>query len=145
MIGEKERPLLLKDEPSIWSTEPLRYNIGKRNGLDLFPKFQMQFDTDQTERALKRDIAWSLCGVLNDEALPLLGSQTFFNKLVSNTKYEAVVQEYRPVNPHPPDYPICKEHLDYLLEVIDELEIPFIYVPADEMVYSKLCEIFWKK
>ena len=60
MIGEKERLLLLKDEPSIWNTESLPYNIGKRNGLDLFPKFQMQFDTDQTQQALKRDITWSL-------------------------------------------------------------------------------------
>ena len=59
-------------------------------------------------------------------------------------KYEAVVQEYLLVNPHPPDYPICKEYLDFLLDVIDELEIPFIYVHADEMVYSKLCEILCK-
>ena len=64
MIGEHERPLLLEDEPGIWSTEPLPYNIGKRNDPDLFPKFQMQFDTDQTELALKKDTAWSLCGVL---------------------------------------------------------------------------------
>ena len=54
----------------------------------------MQFDTDQTKLALNRDIAWSLCGVLNDENLPLLGSWTFFNKLVSNVEYEAVVQQY---------------------------------------------------
>ena len=73
MIGEHERPLLLEDEPGIWSTEPLPYNMEKRNDPDLFPKFQMQFDTDQTELALKKDTAWSLCGVLNDDDLPLLG------------------------------------------------------------------------
>ena len=140
MIGEQERPLLLKDEPSFWSTEPLPYNIGKRSGPHLFLKFQKQFDTDQNELALKRDIAWSLCGVLNDDHLPLLGSWTFFNKLVSNMKYEAIVQEHLPVNPHLLDYPTCKEYLDFLLEVSDELEIPFIYVHSDEMVYSKL----WK-
>ena len=121
MIRKQERPLLLKDEPSIWSTGPLLYNIGKRNARDLFSKFQMHFDTDQTELALKREIAWSLCGVLNDDDLSLLGSWTFFNKLVSNMKYEAVVQEYLLVNPHPPDYPICKEYLDFLLEIIDGL------------------------
>ena len=38
--GQQERPLLLKDEPSIWSTGPLPYNIGKRNGPDLFPSFK---------------------------------------------------------------------------------------------------------
>ena len=80
------------------STEPLAYNIGKHNCPDLFPKFQMLFDTDQTELALKRDIAWSLCGVLNDDDLPLLGSWTFFSKLVSNIKYETVVQKSLPVN-----------------------------------------------
>ena len=37
---------------------------------------------------------WSLCGVLNDENLPLLGSWTFFKKLVSNVEYEAVAQQY---------------------------------------------------
>ena len=104
----------------------------------------MQFDTDQTELALKRDTAWSVWGVLNDDNLLLLGSWKFFNKLVSNTKYEAVVQEYHVVIRHPPDYPICKEYLDFLLEVIDKLKILFIYVHSDEMVYSKLCEILRK-
>ena len=54
-------------------------------------------------------------------------------------KYEAVVQEYLPVNHHPPHYPIYKEYLDFLLEVIDELEIYFMYVHLEEMVYAKLC------
>ena len=90
--GEQERPLLLKDEPSIWSTDPLPYSIGKRTGPDLFPKFQMQFDSDQTVLTLKRDTAWFLCGVLNDNDLALLGSWTIFKKLVSNVKYGAVVQ-----------------------------------------------------
>ena len=54
-------------------------------------------------------------------------------------KYEAVVLEYLPVNHHPPHYPICKEYLDFLLEVIDELEIYFMYVHSEEMVYAKLC------
>ena len=56
-------------------------------------------------------------------------------------KYEAVVQEYLPVNPCLPDY---KKKLNFLLEVIDELEIRFIYVHSEEMVYSKLCEILCK-
>ena len=54
-------------------------------------------------------------------------------------KYEAVVQEYLSVNHHPPHYPIYKEYLDFLLEVIDELEIHFMYVHSGEMVYAKLC------
>ena len=136
MNGEQQRPLLLKDEQSIWSTDPRPSNTGKRNRSDEFPKFQMQFDTDQTKLVLKRDIAWSLCSVLNDDDLPLLGSWSFFKKLVSNVKYEAVVQEYLPANPRPPDYPTCKDHLDLLLEVIDGVAILFIYVDSDELVYS---------
>ena len=75
-----------QDEPSILSTDPLSYDVGKRSGPALFPKIQMQFDTDQAELALKRNTAWSLCGVLNDDGLQLLGSWTFFKKLVSNVK-----------------------------------------------------------
>ena len=56
-------------------------------------------------------------------------------------KYEAVVQEYLLVNPRLPDY---KKKLNFLLEVINELEISYIYVHSDEMVYSKLCEILCK-
>ena len=106
MIRKQKRPLLLKDEPNIWSTKSLPYNIGKHSGPDLFLKFQMQFDTDQTELALKKDIACSLSDLLNDDDFPLLGSWRFFSKLVSNMKYEAVVPEYLPTNPHLTDYPI---------------------------------------
>ena len=63
-----------QDEPSILGTDPLSYDVEKRSGPALFPKIQMQFDTDQAELALKRNIARSLCGVLNDDGLQLLGS-----------------------------------------------------------------------
>ena len=41
-------------------------------------------------------------------------------------------------------YPTCENYLDFRLEVIGEVAIPFIYIDSDEMVYSKLCEILWK-
>ena len=88
--------------------------------------------------------AWNVSMRFLNDDLPLLGSWTLFNKLAPNVKYEAVVQEYLPVNPHPPDHAICKEYLDFLLEVIDKLEIPFIYVHSYEVLYSKSCEILWK-
>ena len=37
-----------------------------------------------------------------------------------------------------------KDYLDFLLEIIEELELPHIFVHSDEMVYSKLCAIVWK-
>ena len=67
------------------------------------------------------------------DGLSLFGYWSFCSKLVSNVKYEAVVQEYLPVN-LPPDYPTCKDYLDFLLDVNDELAISF-YVDLDEIFY----------
>ena len=75
-VGEQERPLILEDEANIWSSKLLSLNIEKCNVADLFPKFQMLFETNQTKLALKRDIYWCLCAVVNDVALLLLGSST---------------------------------------------------------------------
>ena len=54
------------------------------------------------------------------------------------------VQEYQPVSPHPPEYPICKQYLDSIIEIINDLEISYMFVHSDEAVYSKLCHILWK-
>ena len=80
----------------------------------------------------------------DDEELPLLGSWTPFNREVTDHLTTACIQEFLPKTPHPPEYPICKEYLDFLLEIIEELELPHIFVHSDEMVYSKLCDIVWK-
>ena len=106
--------------------------------LPLFSDFTLQYETDEIGQCLRRDIAWSLCGVLDEEELQLLGSWTPFNRLVTSHLSEAIVQDFRPVTPHPPEYPVCKEYLDFLLDLIEELEIPFMYVHSDELVYSKL-------
>ena len=49
-----------------------------------------------------------------------------------------------PVCPYPPEYPVCKQYLDFLGEVLLDLEIPYIFAHSDEAVYSKLCHILWK-
>ena len=54
------------------------------------------------------------------------------------------IQEYIPVKPEPPDYPVLKEYMDFMLELIKDLEIGHIFVHADEIVYAKLCHILWK-
>ena len=74
----------------------------------------------------------------------LLGSWTPFNKKISTVSTEKCIQEYLPVTAEPPEYPVCKEYLDFLLEIMKDLEIPYIYVHSDEAVYSKLCHILWK-
>ena len=79
-----------------------------------------------------------------DRRSTLLGSWTAFNKKVSSYETSQMIQEYLPVTPHSPEYPVCKEYLDFLLDVICELDLPCLYTHADEMVYSKLCDIVWK-
>ena len=120
------------------------YNRFVLLGLYRSSDFTLQYETDEIGQCFRRDIAWSLCGVLDEEELPLLGSWTPFNRLVTSHLSEAIVQDFRPVTPHPPEYPVCKEYLDFLLDLIEELEIPFMYVHSDELVYSKLCDIVWK-
>lgn len=116
---------------------PTPYTLKKRVGPPKFTNFVPEFDKGLLEKAFRKDIAWSLCGILDDEDLPLLGSWTPFNKLVSGHESEKIVQEYLPVTPHPPEYPVCKEYLDFLLNVIEELEIPLVCVQLDGMVYRK--------
>ena len=53
-------------------------------------------------------------------------------------------QEYFPITPAPPEYPICKTYLYFLLDMIEELHNPRIFVHSDEAVCSKLCHILWK-
>ena len=67
-----------------------------------------------------------------------------FHRMVTCHKTAACVQEFLRVSPHPPEYPICKGYLDFLVEIINELDIPHMFVHSDEMVYSKLCDILWK-
>ena len=70
--------------------------------------------------------------------LLLIGSWTSFKKLTSSLDIEKYCQDYLPDIPSPPEYPICKNYLDNLIDIINDLEISNIYVNADEMVYSKL-------
>ena len=51
--------------------------------------------------------------------------------------------EYLPVIPEAPDYKVCKDFLDYLCDLLKELEIGHIYSHADEQVYVKLAHIIW--
>ena len=144
VIGEVQAPLVLNEEPINWNKEPLPYTLGKRVGPPLLPDLQIERQDNLLEESLMKDIAWSLCGAIVDEELALIGSWTAFNKMVSSHDSNQIVQEYLPVSPHPPEYPVCKEYLDFLLDIIEELEIPFIYAHSDEAVYSKLCALYGK-
>eukprot|EP00112_Aurelia_sp_Birch-Aquarium-sp1_P023401 Seg6964.2 transcript_id=Seg6964.2/GoldUCD/mRNA.D3Y31 product="hypothetical protein" protein_id=Seg6964.2/GoldUCD/D3Y31 len=139
----------------IWSsveneqTEVLPYSIGKRVGPSPITNYNDDENLrDELDTCFKKDIAWSAAGSLpqdfQGEELPLLGSWTPFNKKISTVSAEKCIQEYLPVTAEPPEYPVCKEYLDFLLEIMQDLEIPYIYAHSDEAVYSKLCHILWK-
>ena len=99
----KKLPLFIKDRRSVWNTGPLRDNLENRNDPYLFLTFQV------------RGIASSLCGVLNDNNFDWFG-----NRCSSTSQHEiqsscAIISS---VNPHPPDYPVCKEYLDFYTKVV---------------------------
>ena len=98
--------------------------------------------------SLKKDIAWSSAEG-NDEYMESqletsLRSWTCFKKDTSNLMFDKSIVEYLPMVPEPPEYPICKKFLDYLLDIMKELDLDHIFVHADELVYSKLMHILWK-
>ena len=125
------------------------YHIGKLIGPPLFePQYNEEKD-DELQYCLKRDIAWSAAGSLvtvddTDEDYDPLGSWTAFMKEASKSVPIRCVQEYQPVLPHSPEYPICKKYLDSIIDIINDLEISHMFVYSDELVYSKLCHILWK-
>ena len=124
------------------------FNIRKHVGPPLFKNFSEPVK-DLIEKNFLYDIAWSIAGAVpsNFERLylPLIGSWTSFKKLTSSVDIETFCQEYLAVIPSPPEYPVCKNYLHNSHNLISYLEISHIYVHADEMVYSKLCNITWKK
>ena len=98
--------------------------------------------------SLKKDIALSSAEG-NDEYMESqletsLRSWTCFKKDTSNLMFDKSIVEYLPMVPEPPEYPICKKFLDYLLDIMKELDLDHIFVHADELVYSKLMHILWK-
>ena len=51
---------------------------------------------------------------------------------------------YLLVIPEPSGYPVYKDYLDFLLELIKDFNLLYILAHSDELVYSKLCHIIWK-
>ena len=140
----------LIDDIDMFNTDGITpFHIGDKVDPQLFkPIADDENCQSELEYCRKKDILWALAGsvsgVIGCEELPKLGSWTAFNRVVSKENCLPCVQEFLPVSPHPPKYPICKKYLDFLLDVIDDLEIPFIFVHSDEDIYSKLCALLWR-
>ena len=141
----------LIDDIDLFNTDDITpYDIGDKSEPQLFQSVSEDASSQsELEYCRKKDILWAIAGSVSREVtgleeLPKLGSWTAFNRMVSKENCLPCVQEFLPVSPHSPKYPICKRYLDFLLDVIDDLEIPFIFVHSDEDIYSKLCMLLWK-
>ena len=124
------------------------YDIGKLKGPPRIPHECSNEKDDEIKFCLKRDIAWATAGTLisheEESSFSPLGSWTAFMRQTSSTVPIKCIQEYQPVIPSPPEYPICKQYLDSVIEIINDLELSHMFVHTDELVYSKLCNILWK-
>ena len=64
----------------------------------------------------------------------LPSSWTYFQKetTIENMKKSKV--NYLLTFPKNPEYPVCKTCLDFLVDTMEVLELPYIFVQADEQV-----------
>ena len=101
---------------------------------------------DLVEKSFKKNILWSLAGGLPDikNDLPLLGSWTAFMKNTCREQTARSLIRYLPANENPPEHGVCKEYLDYILDVMKVLEIKSVFVHADEQVYARIVQLIWK-
>ena len=96
-----------------------------------------------------KDLIWVIASGLPKDIgsttdLPLLGSWTEFNKIVTNvTTFKSIIN-YMPTTPEPPDYKLWKEYLNFFANRFDILEILYGFVYADEQFYSRLLHLIWK-
>ena len=120
------------------------YKIGKLVPPKAFPKYKDNECVDSIENSFQKDILWSLTGGLpneDDEELPLLGSWTSFMKNTAREKNIQSLIKYLPANENPPEHGVCKEYLEYIMEVMGILEVKEIFVHADEQVYARVCQL----
>ena len=96
--------------------------------------------------SVNQDIAWAIANGVpsEEESLPLLGSWTAFNRETTSVDQNASIVKYMPVIPEPPLYAVCKDYLETLKHIAEELNLDHIFAHADEQVYAQLAQIIWK-
>ena len=122
------------------------YFIGKPVLSPLFDNFIDEKVDNLLQQCIEKDIAWSLAGGLPDKEnrMPLVGSWTPFQKTTTVDLMTQSEITYLPTIPKSPEYPVCKKYLDFLLDTIEHLELPHIFVHADEQVYARILHLLWK-
>ena len=125
------------------------YSVGKRVPLPLLQWNDLESNDNPLKFCFSKDLIWAIAsGLLKDidgaTNLPFLSSWTAFNKNVTDVTTFKSIMNYMPAIPEPLDYKVCKEYLDFLVNIFDTLEIPYSFVHADEQVYSRLLHLIWK-
>ena len=112
------------------------------------PSYQDQENTDLIDQCFAKDVLWSLAGGLpnNDDGdeLSLLGSWTAFMKQTCDEETAESLVKYLPANENPPEYQVCKDYMEFILEVANCLDLPRVFIHADEQVYARVLHIIWK-
>ena len=82
--------------------------------------------------------------LVEGEDLPLLGSWTAFRKSTSEKENVQSLIKYLPANENPSERGVCKDDLEYLVEIMGILDINEICVHTDEQVCARICQLIWK-
>ena len=125
--------------------EILEFTIGQRKPPPLFPDFHDDPETPLLEQCFKINVIWSLLDTLpgsSEKAVPV-GSWTACKMEVTSKEIRKSLLEYVPVIPEPPEYHVCKNFLDRLLDLMKDLEVKHIFAHSDEQVYARLAHILW--
>ncbi|CAB4022567.1 Hypothetical predicted protein [Paramuricea clavata] len=143
MVSANRRNLDLIDDEDEVKTVPEFY-VGKLKGPPLFPDHSDNEEHDLLDECLKRDIVWSLPSAVsvntNEETANNVGSWTPFNKEITVVQHGKALLEYLPVIPEAPDYKVCIDFVDYLCDLLKELEIGHIFAHTDQSHYLEITE-----
>ena len=95
---------------------------------------------------MEKDTAWAMAGGFPDKEkrMTLLGSWTSFQKETTIEYKKKSKINYLPSILKSPEYPVCKIYLHFLLDTIEVLELPYIFVQAYKQVYGRILHIIWK-
>ena len=99
------------------------------------------------QQSIEKDIVWAIAGGLPDKEkrVALLGSSRSFQKesTIENMKKSKI--NYLLTIPKSPGYTVCKTYLDFLIGVMEVLELPYIFLHTDEQMYARVLHIIRKQ
>ena len=90
---------------------------------------------------------WAIAGGLPDKEkrVALLGSSRSFQKesTIENMR-KSKINNLLTITKSP-GYTVCNTYLDFLIGVMEVLELPYIFVHTDEHGYASVLHIIWKQ